>query len=296
MVTKKAQSLLKNKIIRFYNSERCHNDANICGPNRTKLKNGDYFPPPYPYVGDNYESPNLEGKELPKIFFLSINQNLSGEENVSEKEARWSLYPKDVKNLGSHWYGPLDLCVSLANIAFSLVLGNIRKIDNEEIMKNIAYSNCVRCANTEAIRRAPTPKMREQCEKFTKFEIETLMPELIFCIGRDPFRQIKKIYNRKVEDLIEDFVFRIEEKDKEIKVIYFYHYGNQESINAGRKLINLFAEFNDDAKKVIEDVDRKVTKYKTHGIWREDSYVYNDFAKYYSVKIIENSVGANRIN
>jgi len=282
--------LLKNEIIKFYNSEQCYQNINVCGPNRTKLKNGKYFPPPYPYIGENYELPSLQGKKLPRIFFLAMNQNLSEEENISEEKARWSLYPTNFEKLEGHWYGPLDLCVSLANIAFSIKLGNAEEIPDKEIMKNIAYNNCVRCANTKFKRGAPTEEMVQNCKKFTENEIKILKPDFIFCIGRKPYWQIREMYNTNAEDIIVDFVFKIKEEDKEIKVLYFYHYGIQQSINAGKKLITLFAAFNNkSAKQIIKDVEQEISKFPSK-VWRENDYKYNDFAKYYSIKIIEKYV------
>jgi hypothetical protein len=311
--------MLFDKIKESYENNKCYQDEKLCGPNRVRL-NGDFFPSPYPYVGENYEFPTIRNKPVPKIFFISVNQNLSdknllrfkkkySDEKERMKRARMSLYPINIKDLEEHEYGPLELCVYLANIAFSMSLQKNEYIPNEEIMKNIAYSNCVRCANKKVLRAAPTKEMLENCEELTRFEIDTLQPDMIFCIGKKPFEQIanmcnKKIYERKdlvsddlmkdlnTDNLIKDFIFLIKSDTKTISVIYFYHYGFQQSVNTGSKMIQLFSikEFINDenAKKIIADVKKEIKKWEK--VWRKASYTYNAFAKYYAIKIIEYAI------
>ncbi|MFX0142115.1 MAG: hypothetical protein ACFFDN_51230 [Candidatus Hodarchaeota archaeon] len=203
------------------------------------------------------------------------------EENVPYSWARNSLYPTDKNKLSGHWYGPLKLSVSLSNILFSSLLnGDYKYISNEEVLNNIAYSNCVRCAYPFAVSDKPTETMKINCKIFTEEEISILKPDFVFCIGRDPFYQIQSIFN--AEHVIHDFFYRIQHQDRIIRVIYFYHYGIQQSINAAAKILQLFTHLSDNAKSFQDEIEKELQCY-TSNIWRQK---YSKIAKYYSIQMI----------
>ena len=59
-----------NKIKAFYDRNPCYQNENCCGSERTVLKKGGFFPSPYPYVGNNFHAPIINGKKVSKIFKL----------------------------------------------------------------------------------------------------------------------------------------------------------------------------------------------------------------------------------
>ena len=284
--------LIKEKIKEIYDKTTCY-QTEKCSKKRTQLKNGGFFPSPYSYVGETYSTPIIGSKKVPKIFCLSVNQNLLNIEDVDEDKARNSLYPTKIDSLEGHWYGPLELCVSLSNIIFSQYIDtkNVKEMSNKEIMGNIAYSNSVRCGNPNALSGKPTEEMIKNCEWFTEQEINVLQPDIILAIGKTPFKQIQKIYKNNIKHIAKDFAFEVEINNKTITVVYFYHYGQQQSINTGKKMITLFSAFSSNAKMLIKDIESEVEQYNT--LWRIKKK-YNVFAKYYAIKIIEQCLKAGK--
>jgi len=285
---------MKAQIKEFYDNNRCYADPRVCGESRTKISDGEYFPSPYPFIGENYNAPQIAGQAVPKIFILSVNQNLKHlEEKIKgEAEARYSLYPTDKKELTGHWYGPLPLAISLADIFYSLHQNqkqynfNFSPNGNDVILENIAYSNCVRCG-TGKKPGTPTEQMVKNCKKFTEYEITTLEPDLIFCIGREPFCQIKNINTFQSESITDDCYYQVKVNKKTIKVIYFYHYGNQSSImhryKENKKITTLSKLYqNGDISK--QDVSELLKPFSR--LWRDTRPSYAEISKFFAISVI----------
>jgi len=273
-----------NTIKEYYDNITCFKTL-ICGKERTKIKDNNFFPPPYPFVGNKYSTPVIDGERISKVYILSVNQNLESiYDDMTKDKARNSLYPTDFQSLKGHWYGPLNLSISLCNILFGIFLyGKYKFISNKQIIENISYGNCVRCGNPIARSGKPTSAMKKNCMEHTKFDIELLLPDYIFCIGRDPFYQVANCYDHKW--IIDDFYYQLDINNKKIKVIYFYHYGIQQSVNTGAKMIKLLSNFNDNAKNLVNDIDQ--TTNSMDDVWRQ---AYTDFSKYYASQIIKHAI------
>jgi len=205
------------RIVSLFEKKDCFKSESeeICGPDRAKLKDGGFFPPPLTYIGREYS------EATPKIFALAINQNLSKEKPCSFNVARNCLrHPNP-------WYGPLENVERICQIIFK-PLSN-EEIGDERIRDFISYSNFVKCSSTEA-RGNPTDQMVRNCTGFTLEEIEILDPDIIVCMGRIPFDGIWFGIKNKYKGFLEpqdydSYSFRFKNNNRIVRVIRVYHYG-----------------------------------------------------------------------
>jgi hypothetical protein len=211
------------RIIALFERRKCFESESkeICGPNRAKLKDGRFFPPPFTYIGPKYAEAD------PKIFALAINQNLSKEVPCSFDVARNSL--RDPQP----WYGPLENMERICQIIFKSLTNE--EIGDDRVRDFISFSNFVKCSSHQT-RGNPTDQMVKNCTEFTLEEIEILNPDIVICMGGPPFDRIwfgiKNKYTRFLEPQDYDFYsFRYKMNDKIVKVIRVYHYGDMRTIN-----------------------------------------------------------------
>ncbi len=208
------------KIEELFKSRDCFSKE-ICGPERVKLVDGSFFPPPYTHVGSKYPEVKL------KIFALAVNQNLSKVRPPDFDTARDSLrYPQP-------WYGPLENIERISQIIFKSLRN--QEIEDSRIREFISFSNFVKCS-TYLEYGHPTVEMVNNCLEFTLGEIEILNPDLIICMGAIPFDGIWfgiiNKYTRSLKPQDYDFFsFRFYMGGREVKVIRVYHYGDMRTLN-----------------------------------------------------------------
>ncbi|MGB8657161.1 MAG: uracil-DNA glycosylase family protein [Candidatus Zixiibacteriota bacterium] len=193
----------------------------ICGPDRVKLEDGSFFPPPYTHIGLKYPDAN------PKILALAVNQNLSNVKPTDFCTARYSL------RAPIPWYGPLENMERISQIIFKSLRN--QEIEDSRIREFISFSNFVKCSTYQEYGH-PTGEMVNNCLEFIIREIEILDPDIIICMGRIPFNGIwsgiRNKYRRfsKPQDY-EQYSFRFGMNGKDVKVIRIYHYGDPRTLN-----------------------------------------------------------------
>lgn len=212
---------LGERIKALFENRHCYRSEELCGSNRTKLKDGSFFPPPFTAIGSKYAETN------PKIFAIAINQNLAKEESSDYETARNSL------RLPSPWYGPLENMERICQIIFKSLKN--QEIADDGIRELISFSNFVKCSSDQA-RGSPTDQMVKSCTEFTLEEIEILDPDIIICMGAIPFNGIwfgiRNKYTRVLEPQDYDFYsFKYKKNGKTVKVIRVYHYGDMRTLN-----------------------------------------------------------------
>jgi len=228
----------------------CWKTANICGEERCKKQDGSFLPPPYTYVGEDYANSVFEGKRVPRILAIGINQgkgnSKDGIYSINDEQARNSIYDfgKDKKGrFTSDGFGPRCLAANLGHIAYSCVPGiNGKEITPGSVHRLMAWTNFVKCTSTLAAGK-PTDEMWKNCREFTIKEVETIEPDLIFCIGRKVFDNLWEAFHESRWTILfrpEDtwnYSYAAKKDNNVIGVGMFFHYSSQIMQNVRWKLI-----------------------------------------------------------
>jgi hypothetical protein len=149
---------------------------------------------PRPYVGDGYETPTLNGKVLPKILALAINQGRQRQEELdSPEKVRLSLY--------NNWYAPRWIVANFSRWIYALAADlAIDRIVESDVERLLAFDNCVKWAfQTPASK--PAPRAWEVFRELNKDLIALLRPDIILAVGQDPYEELAN-YGQWKNDLL----------------------------------------------------------------------------------------------
>ena len=247
---------------------------------------------PRTYVGKAYGKSEFHDLKIPRILVFSINQGRQGQKGLSAEEVRQSMrniLRDENGRYRPNGFGPRALAANLCRWILLQCGANEEQISPEDIHNLIAYDNFVKwpfdTKNSEPPKTA-WPIFYDINRRI----MEILQPEIILCLGKDPYYQLWKAvkdHGYVDESNVPGCAFSLLGPWGRCELGWCYHYSNPRYPKRAWKELQVDGKIPEKATHLLaneriesNDLVQRMREIKKQKPWWKEEYAGAAFTQY----------------
>jgi hypothetical protein len=184
------------------------------------------------YIGDLYGEATIS--EVPvKILFVGMDRGGTGETAGEEfSKTQYSFRNATINRPNPHMGGVATILHHLVDEKESYIFS-----------RQFALTNALKCAKqTGKMSTSASNKMKKECRKHLKDEINIMLPDIIIAQGVDPSNTLKNIFQNKTElkdhGITKIYEIKLDNSDKPVLLMTTHHPARQKGFKWRQNILS----------------------------------------------------------